>query len=397
LNGHYALRAARLLTGAEELVDAVVEVADGRVVYAGPYRPGVDEGAIDPGDAVVLPGFIDLHVHGNGGAWWGQSEESDRAIAMRMAAGGTTSCLASLGGRRTFDEMLETIAVAAKAAGRTDDGVEVLGIHMEGPFISSEKRGAWMPEQLRRPNIDELRAMQEAAAGTIRTMTIAPELPGALEVGAEAIELGIRPAIGHTNATYEQARAGINAGLSIATHTFNAMRGLHHRDPGAVGAVLASPFVDAELIADGQHVARGAIEVLLAAKGVERVLLVTDNVALTGVEPGEYGSGPRVVTVTKDGVTLADGTIAGSVLPFNQHVANMAEIAGLANAVVMASVNPARVIGVGENKGSIEAGKDADLVLLDRDFKVRMTIIHGRVVYSDPLGEKAPAATGIQQ
>ena len=380
MNDRLIFRAARLLTGTQDIGDGFLQVAGGQIVYAGPVHAG-DSEAIDFGDSILAPGFIDLHVHGNGGAWWGQSVESDRKIARRMAAGGTTSCLASLGGRRTLDEVLEGISTTAQVVGEEGDGVEVLGIHMEGPFISPEKRGAWLPEQLRTPNLAELRAMQEAAGGAIKTMTIAPELPGALEVVAEARRLGIRPAIGHTNATYEEALAGIEAGMEIATHTFNGMRGLHHRDPGALGAVLASPGVTAELIADGQHVARGAIEVLLTAKGVDRVVLVTDNVAMAGLEPGEYGEGRWRVRVTDEGVKLDDGTIAGSVLPFNRHLANLASIAGLTKAARMASANPARTVGVDDRKGSLEAGYDADLVVLSPELDVRMTFVRGQITY----------------
>jgi N-acetylglucosamine-6-phosphate deacetylase len=266
---------------------------------------------------------------------------------------------------------------------------------MEGPFISREKRGAWMPEQLRSPSVDELRAMHEAAAGTIRSMTIAPELPGALKVAAEAAALGIQPAIGHTNASYEEACAGIDAGMTIATHTFNGMRGLHHRDPGALGAVLASRCVDAELIADGQHVSRGAIEVLLAAKGADRVMLVTDNVALAGVAPGEYGEGRWRVTVSEAGIRLTDGTIAGSVLPFNKHVALMADIAGVDAAIRMASISPARVFGVSARKGALEAGMNADLVALSPELDVRLTISRGRIIYRQPSVEMSSALAAV--
>lgn len=385
MSKRYALRAARVLTGSREFTDARVEVEEGRITSVGPAEVSAyDISTIDLGDSTLAPGLIDLHVHGSGGAWFGQSAADDRAIAGRMAASGTTSCLASLGGRRTFEEVLESIRTTASVVGSEHDGVELLGIHMEGPYISSEKRGAWMPQQLRSPSVEELRVMQEAAGGTIKTMTIAPELPKALEVVAEAIVLGIRPAIGHTHATFEEARAGIDAGMTIATHTFNAMRGLHHRDPGALGAVLASAVVDAELIADGQHVSRGAMEVLLAAKGTEKVMLVTDNVALSGVDPGEYGEGQWRVTVSEEGVTLADGTIAGSVLPFNRHLSQMAEITGLPAAVRMATANPARAIGVDGRKGGIEVGMDADIVALSPELDVRLTINRGRIIFRHP-------------
>lgn len=383
MSGTFSLRADRVFSDRGEISDGCVEIADGAIAYVGLNR-ATDVPLIDLGDSILAAGFVDLHVHGNGGAWWGESPEKDREIARRMALGGTTACLASLGGRRSLEEVLDSIKTTAALVGQETEGSEVVGIHMEGPFINPEKKGAWMPEQLRRPNVEELRAMQETAGGAIKTMTIAPELPEALEAVVEARALGIRPAIGHTNATYEEAMTGIRAGMTMATHTFNAMRGLHHRDPGALGAVLASPEVDAELIADGQHVAAGAIEVLLAAKGSEKVILVTDNVAMAGLEPGKYGEGPWKVRVEDDGVTLADGTIAGSVIPFNRHVANAAEIAGLAPALTMASDNPAGAIGLDARKGSLKAGKDADIVVLSPEFEVRMTVSRGRIVYHDP-------------
>ncbi|MEX2237114.1 MAG: N-acetylglucosamine-6-phosphate deacetylase [Dehalococcoidia bacterium] len=376
-----SLRAARVLTPGGLLPDAVVEIQDGLVVGVGAGDPAT---AVDLGEVTLCPGFVDLHVHGNGGSWWGQSEENDRGIARRMARSGTTSCLASLGGRQTLDEVLDSLRTTSRLVGSETGAVEILGIHMEGPFINPEKRGAWMPEQLRAPSVSELHQMQEAAAGTIKTMTIAPELPGALEVVSECIGLGIRPAIGHTNATYEEAMRGIEAGMTYSTHTYNGMRGLHHRDPGALGAVLAAPRLDAEVIADGQHVAEGAIRVLISARGVDQVIMVTDNVALSGLEPGEYGEGHWRVKVTEGGITMADGTIAGSVLPFSRHFANMVGIAGIEDASQMASLNPAGAIGLEDRKGSITAGKDADLVALDSEFNVVMTMTRGVVTYCLP-------------
>lgn len=384
-HGGLVLRASRILT-------PDVEIRDGMVITSGTSIVAVDAVSkanfphdavvFDLGDCILAPGFIDLHVHGNGGAWWGESREKDRAIARRMAAGGTTSCLASLGGRRHLDRVLAAIEMTSAMVGSGVRGVEVLGIHMEGPFINPEKKGAWTPQQLREPDREELRRMQAAAGGRIKTMTIAPELLGALGCVEEAIGLGITPAIGHTNATYEEAMLGVETGINYATHTYNAMRGLHHRDPGALGAVLATRGLDAELIADGQHVDEGAMRVLLAAKGGNHVVLVTDNVALAGLKPGVYGQGRRRVTVTEGGVQLADGTIAGSVIPFNRHVANMARIAGLPAALRMASTNPSRVIGVDNRKGSLEPGKDADLLALDEDCNVRLVVNRGRIIYS---------------
>jgi N-acetylglucosamine-6-phosphate deacetylase len=238
--------------------------------------------------------------------------------------------------------------------------------------------------------LQDFGAIHSSAAGKLRTMTIAPEIEGALPVIRRAQDSDVRPAIGHSDASYEQAIAAIGDGVTIATHTFNAMRGLHHRDPGVVGAILASPEVDAELIADGQHVAEGAVRVLLASRPAERILLVTDNVAMSGASAGLHGEGPRRVNVTDSGVTLADGTIAGSVSPFNRHVANMARIVGLGQALAMASLNPARAIGVESVKGSLAAGKDADLFAFDDDFNVRLAINRGRIIY-DGTG-----TTGLQ-
>jgi N-acetylglucosamine-6-phosphate deacetylase len=378
------IRAGRILTPFDEISDGALVCRGGRITFLGLAHeapPPEDCALVALPDYVLAPGFIDLHVHGGGGHWWGQDQAKNAAIARRLAATGTTSCLASLGGRRDFRHCLDAIENTASLVGRDLTGTRLLGIHMEGPFINPVRRGAWHPDQLRPPSLDDFGAICSAAAGTVRTITIAPELEGANAVIRRAQDNGVRPAIGHSDATYEQAVAGIESGVTLATHTYNAMRGLHHRDPGVVGAILTRPEVDAELIADGQHVAEGAIRVLLASRPTERVILVTDNVALAGAEPGVHGEGRWKVTVTDSGVTMADGTIAGSVLPFNRHVASMARIVGIAQALAMATVNPARAIGVDGHKGSLAVGKDADLVALDEDFNVCLTVSGGRIIH----------------
>jgi N-acetylglucosamine-6-phosphate deacetylase len=226
--------------------------------------------------------------------------------------------------------------------------------------------------------------MVEASEGTIRKMTIAPELEGALDVIRELVRLGVVASAGHTAATYGQMQAGIAAGIRCCCHAFNGMIPFHHRTPGALGAVLTSDSVNAELIADGQHVSPVAVQILLRCKGTDRIHLITDNTFWAGLPNGAYDwTEGRVVIKEDQRAYVKGGTLAGSVATMNFNVGNMVHQVGcsLAEAVKMATLIPARVIGVADRKGSLEAGKDADLVLIDAAVNVYLTMVRGQVVY----------------
>jgi len=277
---------------------------------------------------------------------------------------------------------LERLADAIEAAPDSSNGnalqARPLGIHLEGPFLSHKRRGVHPPEYLVAPTLEVFEGFWQAARGQVRMMTIAPELPGALEVIAEAARRKVCVSIGHSDAVLEAARAGVQAGARHATHTFNAMRPLDHRDPGILAEVLTDSRLTADIIADGIHVAPEVVQLFLHAKSVERAVLITDATAAAGMPDGTYQLGPIQVEV-KDGKCTMDGKLAGSVLTMDRAVRNVTKFAGwsLQDAVRAATLNPARAVGLTQH-GQIVAGAEANFVVLSPDGEVRKTMVRGR-------------------
>ncbi len=379
-----AIRAARAVLPAGVVSDAVVLVEDERIVAAGPAGGvQIPDGAVRYDCDVLLPGFIDLHVHGNHGNGFGDGTEAVIAAARAMATSGVTTCYAGLGAGPSLEAIAKTIDGAAGAVDRNTGGARIAGIFMEGPFISPAKKGAWTAENLRTPSLAELATLVAASNNTIRRVNIAPELPGALEFIREARAQGIVISLGHTDATYAEAVAGIEAGATITNHTYNAMSPLDHRKPGMVGATLARPELLAELILDFVHVDPVAATVLLRARGPGGVALITDASMMAGQPDGEYSSSFRTVIVKDNSCRLLDGTLAGSVATFDQGLRNAASLLGpdLEALTAISSANAARAMGIDGETGSISIGKFADLVLLDETLHVEATIARGTVVF----------------
>jgi N-acetylglucosamine-6-phosphate deacetylase len=255
---------------------------------------------------------------------------------------------------------------------------EILGVHLEGPFISATRRGVHPVESIVRPSVEILEKLLKAADGFVRILTIAPELPGAMDLIGAAVAAKVTVALGHTDANYEQARAAIQAGARHAVHIYNAMRPFTHRDPGIVGAILTDPDVTAEVIADGVHVAGPAIQVLLGTKGFDTVLLVSDGIAATGMRDGNYRLGNFEVSVRGGICRNAEGKLAGSTLTLDHALRNIVDLGvPLRDAVRMATVLPARRLGVAGKKGIIAVGADADLVALTADLQVAGVMTRG--------------------
>ena len=372
-----AIRARRLFTPTEEIADAIVVTEDGRIVAAG-RRDGVELRAgtreYDARAWTVAPGFVDIHIHGAGGhdVMEADPDALDR-ITQTIARYGTTAFVATTVTASPDDtcRSLEALArTAAKQSRNQSDcaepAAELLGIHFEGPFISPVRRGVHPPEWIAPASPELLGRLLAAAGGAARILTLAPELDGALDLVDRARAAGLVVALGHTNATYDEAIAAIQRGARHAVHVFNAMRPFSHRDTGVLGAVLTRPEVTAEVIADGVHVDAAALQILLAAKGTDRVILVSDATAATGMPDGNYRLGTFEVSVSGGVCRDAEGRLAGSTLTLDRAVRRMVALGvPLAEALRMATLNPARRLGLEARKGVIAPGADADLVFLD--------------------------------
>jgi len=377
-----AIYASRIFTPQEQLSDSVILTEDGRIIAIG-HRDEVKipAGATDyiAAGMIVAPGFVDVHIHGAGGH--DVMEATPAAldcITSTVARYGTTSILATTV-TASVDETcrsLEGIAKYIRAHEKfeqdsTSLSAEILGIHLEGPFISKARRGVHPPDAIARPSVQILEKFRAAADGLIRMITVAPEIPGALDLIQAAVANGIVAAIGHTDANYEQTQAAVQAGARHTVHFYNAMRPFSHRDPGIIGAILTEPDVTAEVIADGIHVAGPAIQVLLGTKGFDTVLLASDATAATGMPDGNFRLGNFEVVV-KDGVCRnAEGKLAGSTLTLDRALRYIVALGvPLVDAVRMATILPARRVSLAGKKGIIALSADADLVVLTPDLRV---------------------------
>lgn len=375
----------------QEVIDAgLVLCEDGRIVYAGAgdgIIPEPDSLIVEAHGRIVMPGFIDTHFHGSGGddVMAGGVDGLAR-IQRSVVRFGTTGFLATTIAAR-HDELLRSIEETLAARNRHRDGAAILGIHLEGPYMNVSFKGAQPEWGIRDPDLDECRELLLAAEGAVRIMTLAPELPGGMEMIRLLVAAGVEPSLGHSMADYDTALAAIDAGATRATHLYNAMSGVHHRKPGLAAACLCEPGIQAEIICDGVHVNPHMVGLAWKAKGRKGLTLVTDATAAQGHGDGTYTLGDFEIEVRGPLCTLRDGvTIAGSVLTMNQAIGNAIAFTGmsLTDAAEMASAAPARVCGVADRKGSIEVGKDADLAILGADFSVSQTIIAGDIVYQEP-------------
>ena len=331
--------------------------------------------------------MIDIHVHGGKGVAFGIGDLfTDLEKYSRFAAShGVTGFLLSITGPN-----------AAAITGIIKDYVQIfeqnrdwpgaipLGLHLEGPFLNKEKHGAFNPAWIHNPDINEARSYLDAGHGWIKHISMAPELPGAEETAEFLADAGVVISLGHSNTNFETASAALKGRYSHVTHTFNAQSALHQREPGVVGAVLASDKCTAELIGDILHVHPAAMRILYRCLGAERIVLITDAMPGAGLPDGKYELLEQVVTVKDGKATLPDGTIGGSTGTMEGCLRTMVQLAGVPmhEAVRMATFNPAKVIKLDKSMGSIEIGKEANLAILDDSFNVHMTIVKGKVVYS---------------
>lgn len=376
------LTTRELQTFTETLHGAALEVQDGRIVEIYPIAEGQDGFAGGSRFDVLTPAFFDVHVHGALGhdfmhAGLDGMTEVSRFLARRGVGHYLPTTVTS-----SLDATLHALDRLAAFVGRPTpaDAATPLGLHLEGPFLCPAKRGVHPPEFLLAPSIETFARFQEAAQGHIRLLTMAPEMPGALELISYAVQQGVRVSMGHSNATAAQTEAAIRAGASSATHTFNAMHVLDHREPGIAGVVLDSPAVFAEAIVDGVHIHPAMVRLWFRMKGEAHAILVTDGMSATGMPEGTYQLGDLVVEV-HDGVCRSGGALAGSVLTMETAVKNLRQITGasLATAVRLASRNPAAMLGL-EKQVDVAAGAPANFNVYEAAGTRRATILNGELL-----------------
>jgi N-acetylglucosamine-6-phosphate deacetylase len=382
------LTAEKLWNGTSLLDHPVILIEDGRIASIS-FRdfgelPIVDgDQVFDFRGATLAPAFLDVHIHGAAGHdVMEATPEALNTIGRFLALHGTGSYLATTV-TAPLDATLRSLSALAKLlALRPDPGETVtwpVGIHLEGPFLSHSKRGVHPPDLLLAPDIKVFDKFYEAAEGNIRLMTLAPELPGAIELAANATALGVRVSVGHSNATAAETRAAIAAGAVSATHTFNAMRPLDHREPGILGAVLTTDSLFAELICDGIHNTPEMVNIWWRCKGPERAILITDAMSAAGMPDGEYQLGGFKVQVENGRASLGD-VLAGSVLTQDRALANFLAFTGasLEEGLRLLTANPASMTGLGDGDGSLSVGQPANLVAVDGKGELLASFVNGK-------------------
>lgn len=336
----------------------------------------------DMNGMVLTPGFIDVLVHGGGGAGFADdNEESIGTVSDFFFEHGTTGLLASLYSK-PLKLLVKDVARIAKYV-ESHKETNVKGIHMEGPFINPEMKGAMKEEYLWKPDVDSWNRLYAASKGYIKLMTIAPELPGNHDVMRAAANDGVVLSVGHSVALFHEIEAAIDNGAAHVTHMFNAMQPFHHREPGVIVGGLLRNELKLELIADGIHVHPAVMRLMYNIKGDGGIVLITDAIRASGMPDGDYTFMDQKIKVKDKKAFLEDGTLAGSTLTMERAVQNMVQLVGvpLTDAVRMASLNGAKVLGLESRKGILAVGKDADFVLLDNNFNVQLTICEGNVKY----------------
>ena len=358
-----------------------VRIENGKIAEIGENLLGDEIKDIE--GLLFLPGLIDEHFHGaNGYGVLGATAEDFLKIAEFEATKGVTTITPALSSYPDED-VYSCIESIKQAMVMEVKGSRILGLHLEGPFLSEQYRGAHVTANLKNPTVERLSGFLAAADGCVKVLTLAPELEGAIDTIKYAKSQGIAVEIGHSAATYEEATAAIDAGATISTHTFNAMVPLNHRNPGILGAVLTDDRLRCEVMADMGHVAGPIVKLIYKAKGVDGVNIVSDSTSLAGYPDGEYGEGQRKLTIKNGIAYLENGTITGSVFTVFDGVRNCVKKVGipLEDAVKMASYNPADSLGISDETGSIAEGKRADFFLMTEDFEIKETYCEGRRVY----------------
>ena len=368
------------------LENGLVTVKGERIVYVGERIPLNGHYEVKKVHGYLWPGLIDIHVHGSGGAdALDDSEEALTQMARSLLRFGVTGFLPT-----TMTVAKPVLAKAVSnivcSATRIHDGAEVLGIHLEGPWLSPYYMGAQNPSYLVAPSETEAEWAVNTSQGMLKLVTLAPERSGALEAIRVFAKNKVVVSLGHTDATWVQVESAVEAGASHVTHVFNAMRALHHREPGMAGAALTEDRLSVELIADGLHVHPAIIKILTKLKTLDQLLLISDGISAVGMRDGEYQLGGLPIIVRNGQATLGNGTLAGSLLTLNKAIFNMISLTNIPlwQAVRMASLTPAKKLGIANEYGSIEIGKKANLVVVDEAARVELVYREGKQLYRRP-------------
>ncbi|ENH97718.1 N-acetylglucosamine-6-phosphate deacetylase [Gracilibacillus halophilus YIM-C55.5] len=335
--------------------------------------------------SVLIPGMIDVHIHGVAGAdTMDATQEAIQTMATHLPKEGTTSFLATTMTQEeaAIEEALVNVSTYMRDAS-SNGTAEVLGIHLEGPFLSKKRAGAQPVEHMKQPDIEMFQRWQQLANYNIRLVTLAPEEQNGMHLIQHLNDSGVVASVGHSDATYEEVEQAVKAGATHVTHLFNGMRGLHHREPGVAGAALLHDELFVEMIADGIHIRPEIVKIAYRQKTSDRVLLISDAIRAKCLKQGSYDLGGQDVQVGETRATLSDGTLAGSILKMKDAMHNMFTFTdcSMEDMIQMTASNPAKQLGVDDRKGSIAVGKDADLVLLDDTLEVEMTFCRGKLAY----------------
>ncbi len=376
----------KVITPNKIIEGGAIGIEGNKILYVGENKNLRDfKKVLDFKEYFISPGFIDIHIHGAFGKDIIDGEESALdTISSFIVKNGTTGFLPTVL-TAPLEDMEKAIRVIENFISKQERGIngaKILGINLEGPFLNKKYKGAQREDCIIPPNIEVLKRL---LTKNVKLVTLAPEIEGNIEIINYLKEKGIKISAGHTDATTYDIEKAISLGLSHVTHIFNGMRPLHHREVGIIGVALVKNEISIEAIADGIHLSSYILKLLAKVKPKEKIILITDSIMATGLPNGEYRLAGQRVIVNKGKATLSDGTIAGSTLTLNIAVKNMMEMGGvkLEDAIFMASYSPAMLLGIENKKGSLEVGKDADIVIFDNNFQIKMTIVEGKVVFEN--------------
>jgi len=381
----------KIITPLKVIKNGIVIVDDGVIEYVGEKEKAADlvsYNNIYRGEYIV-PGFIDIHCHGgNGYDTMDSTYEALREISKFKAKNGCTGFLATTVTSSIKDTVKALNNISEHSKQSPEGGTEILGVHLEGPFINVMQKGAQREDLIIPLSVEVMEKFIKESGGLIKIVTYAPELDTDFKFTSFLNDKEIIPSVGHSFADYETIISAIRFGLKSSSHIFNQMEGIHHREPGTVGAILTQENLFAEIIADCVHVHPAIINLLVRAKGVDKIILITDAMRAAGLQDGIYDLGGLKVMVKNSEARLESGNLAGSTLTMNRAVENMIEKVGIniKESVKMASLNPAQLLGLNKDRGSLTPGKRADIVVLDNNFNVVYTIKKGKVIYSKDYG-----------